>query len=91
MINADTAMVGDGFFIHYCHKIKGLMALRIFHPCCPTCLQKNPDYISNQLVHAVCKFSGSIVLIFADEKKAMQYIYDHPKDNLLLDTTGYVD
>jgi len=45
-VNADTAIVGSGAFFHYCHKIKGLMALRIHHSNCPLCLQKNPDYIS---------------------------------------------
>jgi len=91
MINADTAIVGNGFFVHYCHEIKSLMALRIFHPYCPSCLQKNPDYILNKLVYEVCKLSGSAVLIFADENKAIQYIYDHPKDDLALNVTGYVE
>jgi len=92
MINADTAIVGNGAFVHYCHKAKGLMYLRTHHPCCPLCLQKNPDYISNKLVFPVTKIeTGSIVLIFADQNKAIQYIQDHYSDNLALGDTGYVE
>jgi len=91
MINADTAIVGNGAFFHYCHKLKGLMALRIHHPNCPLCLQKNPGYISNVMVHVVYNLStGSTVLIFADEQKAIQYIQDHPYDHLALGDSGYV-
>ncbi len=89
---ADTAIVGNGTFTHYCHKIKGLMMLRVHHPHCPLCLQKNPDYISNQLAHVVSNLvTGSVVMIFADENKAIQYIQDHPNDNLALGDTGYVN
>jgi len=92
MINADTAIVGDGFFIHYCHKIKGLMTLRIHHSNCPICLQRNPDYISNEFVYPVTNMkTGSNVLIFADQNKAIQYIQNHPFDNLALGDTGYVE
>ena len=92
MINAATAIVANGTFTHYCHKIKGLMMLRIHHPYCPICLQKNPDYTPNKLVHTVTNMeTGSDVLIFADIAKAAQYIADHPYDNLALGDTGYVD
>lgn len=94
MINklADTAIVVDGAFVHYCHKIKGLMWLRIHHPCCPLCLQKNPDYITNTPVYPVTSMkTGSNVLIFADQNKAIQYIQDHYSDNLVLGDTGYVE
>jgi len=92
MINAETAIVGNGFFTHYCHKIKGLMALRIHHSNCPLCLQKNPDYISNKLVFPVTSMkTGSNVLIFADQNKAIQYIQEHYSDNLALGDTGYVE
>ncbi len=53
MINAYTEIVRDGYFFHYCHKIKGLMAFRIHYACCPLCFQKNPDYTKNKLVHVV--------------------------------------
>lgn len=90
-MSADTAIVCDGTFTHYCHKIKGLMMLRIHHPKCPLCLQKNPDYISNQLVSIVSNLvTGSVVMIFADECKAIQYIQNHPNDTLALGDTGYV-
>ena len=92
MIPADTAIVGNGFFTHYCHEIKSLMILRICHPCCPMCLQKNPDYISNRQVYPVTNLeTGSNVLIFADQNKAIQYIYDHYSDNFALGDTGYVE
>jgi len=92
MINAETAIVSNGFFIHYCHNIKGLMALRIHHPNCPMCLQKNPDYIQNSLVYPVTNLeTGSNVLIFAEQNKAIQYIQDHYSDNLALGDTGYVE
>jgi len=91
MINADTAIVSNGAFFHYCHKIKGLMALRIHHQYCPLCLQKNPDYIANKLVHTVTDMSTNRdVMIFADIHKAVQYMQDHPNDNLALGDTGYV-
>ena len=92
MINANTAIVGNGTFTHYCHKIKGLMMLRIHHQHCPVCLQKNPDYIPNKLVHIVTNMeTGSDVLIFGDIHKAALYIQDHPYDNLALGDTGFVE
>jgi len=92
MIYASTAIVCNGTFTHYCHNIKGLMMLRIHHPCCPVCLQKNPDYIQNKLVHTVSNMNtGSDVLIFGDIYKAVQYIQDHPHDNLALGDAGYVE
>jgi len=92
MKNADTAIVGNAMFIHYCHTTKTLMALRIHHPYCPLCMQKNPDYITNKMVHTVTNMdTGSDVLIFADIHKAAQYIQDHPHDNLALGDTGYVE
>jgi len=91
MINADTAIVGNGTFTHYCHKIKGLMMLRVHHYCCPLCSQKNPDYIPNQLVHVVSNLlTGSVVMIFSGERKAIEYIQNHPYDNLALGDSGYV-
>ncbi len=91
MIYADTAIVSNGLFFHYCHKIKGLMALRIHHPFCQLCSQKNPDYIANKLVHTVTDMSTNRdVLIFADIHKAVQYMQVHPSDNLALGDTGYV-
>lgn len=91
MKNANTAIVGNGTFTHYCHKINGLMMLRVHHYCCPLCSQKNPDYIPNQLVHVVSNLlTGSVVMIFGDELKAIQYIQDHPYDNLALGDTGYI-
>lgn len=89
---ADTAIVRNGMFFHYCHKIKGLMALRIHREYCPLCLQKNPDYIPNKLVCEVIDMStGRAVLMFADIHKATQYMQDHPYDNLALGDTGYVE
>ena len=92
MINADTAIVGNGIFFHYCHSIKGFMALRTHHKFCPFCSQKNPDYIPNKLVHTVTEMnSGRTVLIFADIQKAVDYMQKHPSENLALGDTGYVD
>lgn len=92
MINADTAIVINGAFVHYCHKSKGLMWLRIHHPCCPLCLQKNPDHTPNKMVFPVTNLeTGSNVLIFADQNKAIQYIQVHPSDGLALGDTGYVE
>jgi len=91
MKNANTAIVGNGTFTHYCHKINGLMILRVHHYCCPLCFQKNPDYITNQLVHVVSNlFTGSVVMIFGDECKAIEYVQNHPFDNLALGDSGYV-
>lgn len=68
------------------------MALRIHHKLCPMCSQKNPDYISNQLVHTVTDMdTGRDVLIFADIHKAVEYISKHPNENLALGDTGYVN
>ena len=90
-MNADTAIVGNGTFTHYCHRLKGLMILRTHHSMCPLCLQKNPDYISNKMVHVVSNlYTGSTVLIFADEQRAIKYIADHPLDHLALGDSGYV-
>ena len=91
MNNADTAIVGNGTFTHYCHKIKGLMMLRVHHMCCPLCLQKNPDYITNNLVYVISNISGSVVMIFGDQKRAIKYIHNHPKDYLVLGDSGFVN
>ena len=89
---ADTAIVVNGIFFHYCHSIKGFIALRIHHTECQFCLQKNPDYIPNKLVHTVVNISRrENVMIFADINKAIQYIQDHPFDNLALGDCGYVE
>lgn len=91
MKNADTAIVGNGIFVHYCHKIKGLMALRIHHACCPICFQKNPDYTKNKTVHTVINLlTGSIVLVFKDLNNAIKYIHEHPWETLALGDTGFV-
>jgi hypothetical protein len=91
MKNADTAIVGNGVFVHYCHKIRGLMALRIRHPCCPICFQKNPDYTQNKMIHTVTNLlTGSIILTFSDVNIAIKYIQDRPWDTLALGDTGYV-
>ena len=91
MINADTAIVGKGLFFHYCHSVKTLMALRIHHKFCPLCSQKNPEYITNTLVHTVTDMdTGRDVMIFADIHQAVDYIQKHPNDNLALGDTGYV-
>ncbi len=88
---ADTAIVGNGVFVHYCHKIRGLMALRIHHPCCPLCFQKNPDYTQNKMIHTVTNLlTGSTILAFSDVNTAIKYIQDHPWDTLALGDTGYV-
>ena len=89
---ADTAIVSNGTFTHYCHKIKGLMMLRVHHSNCPLCLQKNPDYISNKMVYTVSSLvTGSIVMIFADENKAIQYLQDHYLEPWALGDAGYVE
>ncbi len=88
---ADTAMVGNGIFVHYCHKIRGLMALRIHHPYCPICFQKNPDYTSNKIAHTVIDLlSGRTILTFGDYDTAVKYVQERPWDTLALDTTGFV-
>ena len=89
--NADTAIVGNGVFVHFCHKIRGLMVLRIHHPCCPICFQKNPDYIQNRLVHTVIDLqTGQNVLIFKNFNKAVQYIQERPWETLALGDAGFV-
>ena len=91
-MNADTAIVGNGTFTHYCHALKGLMTLRIHHSKCPLCLQKNPDYTLNEMVHVVYNlYTKSAVLIFADQQKAISYITNHPFDHLALGDSGYVN
>lgn len=92
MINADTAIVGNGTFFHYCHNAKGLMALRIHWKSCPLCRQTNPDYVANKLVFTVINLSnGNTLLIFSDQLDAINYIQNHPLENLALGDTGYVD
>jgi len=91
MKNADTAIVGNGIFVHYCHKIRGLLALRIHHACCPICFQKNPDYVKNKTVHTVINLkTGSNVLVFKNLDKAIKYIHDRPWETLALGDTGFV-
>ncbi len=91
MINADTAIVGNNCFIHYCHFYKTLVALRIHREGCPSCNQKNPDYISNNWAYAVIDFNtGTPVMVFEDDNEAIQYIQDHPHNNLALSGTGFV-
>jgi len=91
MINVGTAIVGKGFFFHYCHNVKTLMALRVHYKFCPLCKQLNPDYIANKLVHTVTDMdSGRDVLIFSDIHKAINYMQNHPFENFALGDTGYV-
>jgi len=91
LINADTAIVGKNCFIHYCHSLKTLVALRIHREGCPFCRQKNPDYTPNKIAYAVIDFdSGTPVIIFENDIKAIQYIQDHPKENLALTDTAFV-
>ena len=91
MINADTAIVGGGFFFHYCHRVKGFMALRVHYKFCPLCSQKNPDYILNKSVFTVSDMNtGRDVMIFANAQKAVDYIQKHPSENFALGDTGYV-
>jgi len=92
MKNADTAIVGNGIFIHYCHKVKGLMALRIHHEKCLLCSQRNPDYNASTIVFTVSNLlTGAIVLVFEDEQDAIIYMQSHPNDQLALGDTGYVN
>lgn len=89
---ADTAIVANNLFFHYCHRGKGLMALRTHRYNCPLCGQKNPDYLSNKLAHTVTDVkTGSVVMVFADIENAIQYIQEHSSEILLLGDTGYVD
>lgn len=68
------------------------MALRVHHPNCPLCLQKNPDYISNILVHTVIDMTNNrIVMIFGDMNEAIKYIQDHPLESWALGDSGYVE
>lgn len=92
MIYADTAIVGNGAFFHFCHGMKGLMALRIHWEECPICTQKNPDYIPNKLVHTVINLSsGKIILVFANQIDAVTYVLKRPFENLALGDTGFVE
>jgi len=91
MINASTAIVGNGVFFHYCHKSKGLMALRIHWESCPLCLQKNPDYIPNKVLHIVSNLSnGKNYLAFENQIDAIKYIQKHSNEDLALGDIGYV-
>ena len=91
MINASTAIVGNGMFFHYCHNGKSLMALRIHWECCPLCLQTNPDYIPNKIVYTVSNLSNNnIYLTFEDQMDAIEYMQTHPNENLALGDTGLV-
>ena len=89
---ADTAIVGNGIFTHYCHKAKTFMVLRIHHSNCPLCMQKNPDYIPNKWAHAVTELNtGKIRMVFADMRKAIQYMQERPLENLVLEDVGFVE
>lgn len=91
MVNAATAIVGNGVFIHYCHKSKTFVVFRIHWSSCPFCSQKNPDYIPNNLVYTVINLKNdNILLTFANQEDAISYIIKHPLDNLALGDTGYV-
>ena len=68
------------------------MALRVHHSNCPFCLQKNPDYISNKLIFPVTNYlTGSIIMTFSDQQKAIMYIQSHPQETWALGDTGYVE
>jgi len=89
---ADTAIVGKNCFFHYCHYVKGLMALRIHRSNCPFCMQKNPDYIPNHLIHVVSNLeTGQVVMTFSDWEKAIRYMQSHHRENLSLSDSGYVE
>jgi len=88
---ANSAIVGKNCFIHYCHKMKTLIALRTHRSNCPFCMQKNPDYVKNNMAYAVINMeTGSTVMVFADMDKATKYVQERPFENLALSDTGYV-
>ena len=88
---ADTAIVGKGFFIHYCHDVKSFMALKVSRAACPFCSQKNPDYIPNQIIYTVTSLvNGSLIMAFANQDSAIAYIQKHPLEPWALGDSGYV-
>ena len=69
-MKSGTALVINGVFFHYCHKINSLMALRIHHKSCTLCKQANPDYIQNKIIYTVSDLTtGKVILAFDDEQK----------------------
>lgn len=93
MISADTGIVRNGFFFHYCHKNKTMMALQVRWEKCPFCYQKNPDYIRpTKVIYTISNIpTGSQVMSFADQRKAIDYICNHPEEQFALGDTGYVE
>lgn len=91
MDNANTGIVGNGIFFHYCHKISTLMALRVHHSNCPLCNQKNPGYIQNNMIFTVSHLeTGCVVMSFADQQRAIDFIQKNPNELWALGDTGYV-
>ena len=91
MMKSGTALVVNGVFFHYCHKINSLMALRIHYSSCPLCKQENPDYIQNKIIYTVSDLTtGNVILAFDDEQKAISYMKNHPQELWCLGDTGHV-
>ncbi len=90
-MKAETALVSDTFFFHYCHKIKGFLCLRIYHEKCNICGQKNPNYIQNKLIFLVTDYDNIPIMAFTDAEKSYDFISQNPLANYILHDTGLVE
>jgi len=90
-MKAETALVTDKFFFHYCHKLKGLMCLRIYHEKCPLCDQKNPAYIKNRMIFLVTDYDNRPIMAFTDHRDAYDFICENPQGEYILHDTGFVE
>ncbi len=90
-MKAETALVTDRFFFHYCHKIKGFMCLTIKHQNCFLCGQKNPSYIKNKMIFLVTDYDSSPILAFTDQRKAFEFMSKNPEAEYMIHDTGLVE
>ncbi len=90
-MKAETALVTDRFFFHYCHKIKGLMCLRIHHEKCQLCGQKNPDYTKNKMIFLITDYENRPIMAFTEQELAYDFINKNPQGEYILHDTGLVE
>jgi len=88
---ADTAIVTENYFFHYCHRMKTFVALQLHHPSCPYCYQKNPLGIPNShIIFLVTDFSGRPIMSFEDQYATIEFLQKNWQKGYMLRDIGYV-
>jgi len=90
-MKAETALVTDKFFFHYCHKAKGFICLRIHHEKCFLCGQKNPDYTKNKMIFLITDYENRPIMAFTNQDKAYHFIGKNPQAQYILHDTGLIE